>query len=280
MSIYAYFEEAPVSFGVRLATTLAVGCGFWCASHLYQRWRYAALEHEDKSMLQARPSEADKDKWIGAVKREAVNYGVSPSTLTSLGDAGDIDAELSRHGDTGAYARRYNPPLPSEILLVYPHLLAAWTGSLVSVPYAVFLAASVALGQEDMRFRIAPVPMLLVFAAAGALSSPWGPYTWAVIAIPFAAAFALISLVMKKVGGVIWHAGDYLTLAIALTAVLSIGGVLEFLALHLLCACALELAIRHIPACARLKDNVPYNVVLSASLVGATLIAILKGNLL
>ena len=280
MSIYAYFEEAPVSFGVRLATTLAVGCGFWCASHLYQRWRYAALEHEDKSMLQARPSEADKDKWIGAVKREAVNYGVSPSTLTSLGDAGDIDAELSRHGDTGAYARRYNPPLPSEILLVYPHLLAAWTGSLVSVPYAVFLAASVALGQEDMRFRIAPVPMLLVFAAAGALSSPWGPYTWAVIAIPFAAAFALISLVMKKVGGVIWHAGDYLTLAIALTAVLTIGGVLEFLAIHLLCACALELAIRHIPACARLKDNVPYNVVLSASLVGATLIAILKGNLL
>lgn len=280
MSIYAYFEEAPVSFGVRLATTLAVGCGFWCASHLYQRWRYAALEHEDKSMLQARPSEADKDKWIGAVKREAVNYGVSPSTLTSLGDAGDIDAELSRHGDTGAYARRYNPPLPSEILLVYPHLLAAWTGSLVSVPYAVFLAASVSLGQEDMRFRIAPVPMLLVFAAAGALSSPWGPYTWAVIAIPFAAAFALISLVMKKVGGVIWHAGDYLTLAIALTAVLSIGGVLEFLAIHLLCACALELAIRHIPACARLKDNVPYNVVLSASLVGATLIAILKGNLL
>lgn len=280
MSIYAYFEEAPVSFGVRLATTLAVGCGFWCASHLYQRWRYAALEHEDKSMLQARPSEADKDKWIGAVKREAVNYGVSPSTLTSLGYAGDIDAELSRHGDTGAYARRYNPPLPSEILLVYPHLLAAWTGSLVSVPYAVFLAASVALGQEDMRFRIAPVPMLLVFAAAGALSSPWGPYTWAVIAIPFAAAFALISLVMKKVGGVIWHAGDYLTLAIALTAVLSIGGVLEFLAIHLLCACALELAIRHIPACARLKDNVPYNVVLSASLVGATLIAILKGNLL
>lgn len=280
MSIYAYFEEAPVSFGVRLATTLAVGCGFWCASHLYQRWRYAALEHEDKSMLQARPSEADKDKWIGAVKREAVNYGVSPSTLISLGDAGDIDAELSRHGDTGAYARRYNPPLPSEILLVYPYLLAAWTGSLVSVPYAVFLAASVALGQEDMRFRIAPVPMLLVFAAAGALSSPWGPYTWVVIAIPFAAAFALISLVMKKVGGVIWHAGDYLTLAIALTAVLSIGGVLEFLAIHLLCACALELAIRHIPACARLKDNVPYNVVLSASLVGATLIAILKGNLL
>lgn len=280
MSIYAYFEEAPVSFGVRLATTLAVGCGFWCASHLYQRWRYAALEHEDKSMLQARSSEADKDKWIGAVKREAVNYGVSPSTLISLGDAGDIDAELSRHGDTGAYARRYNPPLPSEILLVYPHLLAAWTGSLVSVPYAVFLAASVALGQEDMRFRIAPVPMLLVFAAAGALSSPWGPYTWAVIAIPFAAAFAMISLVMKKVGGVIWHAGDYLTLAIALTAVLSIGGVLEFLAIHLLCACALELAIRHIPACARLKDNVPYNVVLSASLVGATLIAILKGNLL
>lgn len=280
MSIYAYFEEAPVSFGVRLATTLAVGCGFWCASHLYQRWRYAALEHEDKSMLQARPSEADNDKWIGAVKREAVNYGVSPSTLISLGDAGDIDAELSRHGDTGAYARRYNPPLPSEILLVYPYLLAAWTGSLVSVPYAVFLAASVALGQEDMRFRIAPVPMLLVFAAAGALSSPWGPYTWAFIAIPFAAAFALISLVMKKVGGVIWHAGDYLTLAIALTAVLSIGGVLEFLAIHLLCACALEIAIRHIPACARLKDNVPYNAVLSASLVGATLIAILKGNLL
>lgn len=280
MSIYAYFEEAPVSFGVRLATTLAVGCGFWCASHLYQRWRYAALEHEDKSMLQARPSEADNDKWIGAVKREAVNYGVSPSTLISLGDAGDIDAELSRHGDTGAYARRYNPPLPSEILLVYPYLLAAWTGSLVSVPYTVFLAASVALGQEDMRFRIAPVPMLLVFAAAGALSSPWGPYTWAVIAIPFAAAFALISLVMKKVGGVIWHAGDYLTLAIALTAVLSIGGVLEFLAIHLLCACALEIAIRHIPACARLKDNVPYNAVLSASLVGATLIAILKGNLL
>ena len=135
-------------------------------------------------------------------------------------------------------------------------------------------------GQEDMRFRIAPVPMLLVFAGAGALSSPWGPYTWAVIAIPIATAFALTSFIMKKVGGVIWHAGDYLTLAIALTAVLSIGGVLEFLAIHLLCACALELAIRHNPACAHLKNNVPYNVVLSASLVGATLLTILQGNLL
>lgn len=280
MSIYAYIEEAPVSFGVRLATTLAVGCGFWCASHLYQRWRYAALGHEDKSMLQARPSEADKDKWIGSVKREAVNYGVSPSTLISLGVAGDIDARLSQLADTGAYARRHNPPLASEITLVYLYLLAAWVGSLISIPCAVFLAASVALGQEDMRFRIAPVPMLLVFATAGALSSPWGPYTWAVIAIPFAAAFALISFVMKKVGGVIWHAGDYLTLAIALTAVLSVGGVLEFLAIHLLCACTLELAIRHNHACARLKDNVPYNVVLSASLVGAIFIAILKGNLL
>ena len=280
MSIYAYIEEAPVSFGVRLATTLAVGCGFWCASHLYQRWRYAALGHEDKSMLQARPSEADKDKWIGSVKREAVNYGVSPSTLISLGVAGDIDARLSQLADTGAYARRHNPPLASEITLVYLYLLAAWVGSLISIPCAVFLAASVALGQEDMRFRIAPVPMLLVFATEGALSSPWGPYTWAVIAIPFAAAFALISFVMKKVGGVIWHAGDYLTLAIALTAVLSVGGVLEFLAIHLLCACTLELAIRHNHACARLKDNVPYNVVLSASLAGATLIAILKGNLL
>lgn len=280
MSIYAYIEEAPVSFGVRLATTLAVGCGFWCASHLYQRWRYAALEHEDKSMLQAQPGDTDRDKWIGAVKSEAVNYGVNPSTLISLGDAEDIDAGLSQQADTGAYARRHNPPLASEILLVYPYLLASWTGSLISIPYAVFLAASVALGQEDMRFRVAPVPMLLVFAAAGALSSPWGPYAWAVIAIPLAAAFALTSFVMKKVSGVIWHAGDYLTLAIALTAVLSIGGVLEFLAIHLLCACALEIAIRHIPACARLKDNVPYNVVLSASLVGATLIAILKGNLL
>lgn len=280
MSTYAYIEEAPVSFGVRLATTLAVGCGFWCASHLYQRWRYAALEHEDKSMLQARPSDADKDKWIVAVKRESANYGVNPSTLISLGDAGDIDAGLSQQADTGAYARRYNPPLASEITLVYPYLLASWTGSLISIPYAVFLAASVALGQEDMRFRIAPVPMLLVFAGAGALSSPWGPYTWAVIAIPIATAFALTSFVMKKVGGVIWHAGDYLTLAIALTAVLSIGGVLEFLAIHLLCACALELAIRHNPACAHLKNNVPYNVVLSASLVGATLITILKGNLL
>lgn len=280
MSIYAHIEEAPVSFGVRLATTLAVGCGFWCASHLYQRWRYAALEHEDKSMLQARPSDAERDKWIGAVKREAVNYGVSPSTLISLGDTGDIDAGLSQQADTGAFARRYNPPLASEITLVFPYLLAAWAGSLISDPYAVFLAASVALGQEDMRFRIAPVPMLLVFATTGALSSPWGPYAWAVIAIPLAAAFALISFVMKKVGGVIWHAGDYLTLTIALTAVLSAGTVFEFLTTHLLCACILELAIRHIPACARLKDNVPYNVVLSASLVGATLIAILKGNLL
>ncbi|WP_390397914.1 hypothetical protein [Collinsella sp. i06-0019-1H4] len=231
-------------------------------------------------MLQAQPSDAERDKWIGAVKREALNYGVNPSTLISLGDAGDVDAELSRHGDTGAYARRYNPPLPSEILLVYPYLLASWTGSLISIPYAVFLAASVALGQEDMRFRVAPVPMLLLFAVAGALSSPWGPYAWAVIAIPLAAAFALTSFVMKKVGGVIWHAGDYLTLAIALTAVLSAGTVFEFLATHLLCACILELAIRHIPACARLKDNVPYNAVLSVSLVGATLIAILKGYLL
>lgn len=269
-----------MSFGVRLATTLAVGCGFWCASHLYQRWRYAALEHEDKTMLQAEPGDTERDKWIGAVKREAVNYGVSPSTLISLGDAGDIDAGLSQQSDTGAYARRHNPPLASEITLVYPYLLAAWVGSLISISYAVFLAASVALAQEDMRFRIAPVPMLLVFAGAGAVSSPWGPYAWAVFTIPCAAVFALISFAMKRIAGISWHAGDYLTLAVALMAALSIGTVFEFLAIHLLCAFALELAIRFIPTWARLKDNVPYNAVLSVSLVGATLIAILKGYLL
>ena len=98
--------------------------------------------------------------------------------------------------------------------------------------------------------------------------------------VPCAAVFALISFAMKRIGGISWHAGDYLTLAIALMSVLSVGTVFEFLAIHLLCACALELAIRFIPACARLKDNVPYNAVLSVSLVGATLIAILKGNLL
>ena len=273
MSTYAYIEEAPVSFGVRLATTLAVGCGFWCASHLYQRWRYAALEHEDKTMLQAQPGDTDRDKWIDAVKREAVNYGVSSSTLISLGSAGDIDAEMAQLGDAGTYARHHNPPLASEVVFVYPYLLAAWTGSLISIPYAVFLAASVALGQEDMRFRVAPVPMLFLFAVAGAVSSPWGPYAWAVFT-------ALISFTMKRIAGISWHAGDYLTLAVALMAVLSVGTVFEFLAFHLACACALELTIRSIPACARLKNNVPYNVVLSASLVGATLIAILKGNLL
>lgn len=183
-------------------------------------------------------------------------------------------------GDTGAYLRHHNPPLTSEIALVYPYLFASWVGTLFSVPYAILLATSVALGQEDMRFRIAPVPMLLLFAASGAVSSPWGPYTWAIITVPCAAVFALISFAMKRIGGISWHAGDYLTLAIALMAVLSVGTVFEFLTIHLLCACALELAIRFIPACARLKDNVPYNAVLSVSLVGATLIAILKGNLL
>lgn len=269
-----------MSFGVRLATTLAVGCGFWCASHLYQLWRYAALEHEDEAMLRTQHGDADRDKWIDAVKREAVNYGVSPSTLISLGSAGDIDAEISQFGDNGTYARHYNPPLASEIVFVYPYLFAAWTGSLVSIRHAVFLSTSVALGLEDVRFRIAPVPMLLLFAASGAVSSPWGPYAWAIFTIPCAAVFALISFAMKRIGGVSWHAGDYLTLAIALMAVLSIGAVFEFLAIHLLCACALELAIRFFPACACLKDNVPYNAVLSASLVGATLIAFLKGNLL
>ena len=85
---------------------------------------------------------------------------------------------------------------------------------------------------------------------------------------------------MKRIAGISWHAGDYLTLAVALMAVLSVGTVFEFLAIHLACACALEFTIRHIPACTRLKDNVPYNAVLSVSLVGATLIAILKGYLL
>lgn len=280
MSTYAYIEEAPVSFGVRLATTLAVGCGFWCASHLYQLWRYAALEHEDEAMLRTQHGDADRDKWIDAVKREAVNYGVSPSTLISLGSAGDIDAEISQFGDNGTYARHYNPPLASEIVFVYPYLFAAWTGSLVSIPHAVFLSTSVALGLEDVRFRIAPVPMLLLFAASGAVSSPWGPYAWAIFTIPCAAVFALISFAMKRIGGVSWHAGDYLTLAIALMAALSVGTVFEFLAIHIICACVLELTIRSIPDCARLKDNIPYNAVLTVSLVGATLIAILKGYLL
>ena len=279
MSTYAYIEEAPMSFGVRLATILAVGCGFWCAPHLYQRWRYAALEHEDKTMLQAKTEDADRDRWLDAVKREAVNYGVSPSTLISLGNTGDIEAEISRRGDTGTYARHHNPPLASEIVFIFPYLLASWTGSLISVPHAVFLATSVALGQEDMRFRVAPVPMLLLFAVAGAVSSPWGPYTWAAFTIPCAAVFALISFGMKRIAGISWHAGDYLTLAVALMAALSVGTVFEFLTIQLICACALEFAIRHIPAYSRLKDNIPYNAVLSVSLVGATFIAIMKGYL-
>ena len=269
-----------MTFATRFASVIAVGAGFWMLSHAYQSWRYTALAREDERMLSVGVDEPERARWLEAVERESLNFGVRQSTLLSLAESGYLGERALEVADSGLYARRHDPPLASEVYLVFPYLLAAWVGSLSSMPLAIFLASSVSLGQEDARFRIAPVPFLLIFIASGAASCSGGTVVWTILCLPIAFLFAVVSFVLKRVGGVTWHAGDYLTLSIALTAVLVSGSVIEFLGIHLVCAIVLAFAIKYRPGFKRMKDNIPYNAVLSTSLVGASLLKVLEGVLL
>ncbi|WP_418471306.1 hypothetical protein, partial [Eggerthella sp.] len=108
-----------------LATlTLAAGSAAagWLLQHAYQSLRYSFYEREDAAMLAPGADPAERRDWLAAIGAQVAIQAVAPSTIDALAASGDIDADLLADGESGAYARRYNPTLAGEAYWVPAYL--------------------------------------------------------------------------------------------------------------------------------------------------------------
>lgn len=136
--------------------TLAAGSAAagWLLQHAYQHMRYSFYEREDAAMLAPGADPAERRDWLAAIGAQIAIQAVAPSTIDALAASGDIDADLLADGESGAYARRYNPTLAGEAYWVPAYLAAALAGAAYSPAAAVAAVSSLAIAASDIRFRI------------------------------------------------------------------------------------------------------------------------------
>ena len=72
---------------------------------------------------------AERRDWLAAIGAQIAIQAVAPSTIDALAASGDIDADLLADGESGAYARRYNPTLAGDAYWVPAYLAAAFAGA-------------------------------------------------------------------------------------------------------------------------------------------------------
>ena len=111
--------------------TLAAGSAVagWLLQHAYQSLRYSFYEREDAAMLADGADDAARRDWLAAIGAQVAIQAVAPSTIAALAASGDIDADLLAAGESGAYARRYNPTLAGDAYWVPAYLAAALSGA-------------------------------------------------------------------------------------------------------------------------------------------------------
>lgn len=148
--------------------TLAAGSAVagWLLQHAYQSLRYSFYEREDAAMLEDGADAAERRDWLAAIGAQIAIQAVAPSTIAALAASGDIDADLLADGESGAYARRYNPTLAGDAYWVPAYLAAAFAGAAYSPAAAVAAVSSLAIAASDIRFRIVPIPHLAVLVSS------------------------------------------------------------------------------------------------------------------
>ena len=196
--------------------TLAAGSAVagWLLQHAYQSLRYSFYEHEDAAMLADGADDAARRDWLAAIGAQVAIQAVAPSTIAALAASGDIDEDLLAAGESGAYARRYNPTLAGDAYWVPAYLAAALSGAAYSPAAAVAAVSSLAIAASDIRFRIVPIPHLAVLAASSVAAFCPSLAGAALTAAGMAVTWALGAAV-RRAGGE-WGDGDSLMLGAVL----------------------------------------------------------------
>lgn len=246
--------------------TLAAGSAVagWLLQHAYQSLRYSFYEREDAAMLADGADDAARRDWLAAIGAQVAIQAVAPSTIAALAASGDIDADLLAAGESGAYARRYNPTLAGDAYWVPAYLAAALSGAAYSPVAAVAAVSSLAIAASDIRFRIVPLPHLAVLAASSVAAFCPSLAGAALTAAGMAVTWALGAAV-RRAGGE-WGDGDSLMLGAVLgstaTTPLIVGLVPALGAAALLfIACSRRIGVK--------TDAMPLAPVISLALIAA-----------
>ena len=150
----------------------------WVLGFAYQRFRFFVLEREDARQLERAERGGCSQEWLASVSSQAAIGLVNPNTIEALVGLGLIE----RPAMAGRLAT-YNPSfvlslvswLPLFVLaalaFVAHNLLAIASFGVSSSPWLLMFNLSlVAIAMADARFRIIPIPFLLVLVAAGLLA--------------------------------------------------------------------------------------------------------------
>lgn len=204
----------------------------WLGAYGYQRLRFAVLDREDAGQIEALREDRCESDWLSTVAAQAALGLVAPKTLETLKGMGRIDAgtvERASYGRGG-----YNPPLSSAL----PWLVLFALASAASVarggfsfdvlsldpPTLVFALALVAIAMADARFRIIPVPHLVLLFVSGLFAFGMGdPLAYVVVSCGAAALMWAASRMFELVSrqSSVCGLGDVLLVAVMAAALAS-----------------------------------------------------------
>lgn len=218
-----------------MTPSVAAGLIAWVLSHSYAHWRCAALERGDLEALAA----GDIDGSAPAIERGIEIGTVSPEVAEALGDRRAIPLEMVVRTRSGAYRRRYDRTLASDLPWLPVFILAAALGWRVGGACAAFCLLLAAAAHADARFRVIPVGVAAAMMA-GAPFSPAVPELIPAACLWLAGGLGLLAVAKLAAGwmSVPFGAGDVILLATTTASLMPIGGVLPYLA-----ALASELAL-------------------------------------
>lgn len=237
-----------------IAFAAACGAAAFAASYGYQRLRFHVLDLEDaRQLARARMGELDHE-WLAAASSQAARGLLNPQTAEKLVS----DNYLSSQVLEAARALPYNPGIARVARFWAPLFLVAAampfvrdvlstgaTGS--SGALLAFCLALASIGMADARFRIIPIPQLLVLAASGLLlpshvdlASYGQPLLFSIVGLYTAARFYEMVFARANVFGL----GDVLLMAVILAVLLNAANItasLVFFSALIVCSLAVLL---------------------------------------
>lgn len=204
----------------------------WLGAYGYQRLRFAVLDREDAAEIEALREGQCESNWLATVASQAALGLVAPKTLKTLNGMGRIDADTVERASYGRGG--YNPPLSCALpwLMLFAFVPAASIArgvfsfdALSLDPLTlVFGLALAAIAMADARFRIVPVPHLVLLFVSGLLAFGMGdPLAYVVVSCGAAAfmwaASRMFELVSRQAA--VCGLGDVLLVAVIAAALAS-----------------------------------------------------------
>lgn len=197
----------------------------WLGAYGYQRLRFAVLDREDAGQIEALQEGRCESDWLSTVASQAPLGLVAPKTLEMLEGMGRIDADTV---ERASYSRGgYNPPLSCALPWLALFALASAASvaregfSLnalsLDLPTLIFDLVLVAIAMADARFRIVPVPHLVLLFASGLIAFGLDdPFAYAMVSCGAAVLMWVASRMFEWVSrqGSVCGLGDVLLVAV------------------------------------------------------------------